>query len=302
MIQPTYIVLGFIVLAVCGWVWVRRRRVLPYVPLTVSLARSLRGSPPIPHTIFQTHRSQMFLDQSPTLSAAQSSWSSLADHTYRFFDDTQLRAFMDAFVQRPDLPVATDRMRDAWARCILPVMQADLWRYCVIFAEGGLYVDMDTVCVAPEAVYYYTAPRSWLVTSTEFRLEDVQLCQWAFAAPPRSPVVARILQTVVDRLVSTPVPPVDAVSMRHVLDTTGPVPFTHGVEAYLREQNLPTYARKSQYEAYRNHVIHVYAGRFVQKHVARHLFSGREAHGGWKHSVLDADLWNWHRRLRARFG
>ena len=41
-------------------------------------------------------------------------------------------------------------------------MKADIWRYCVIYKNGGLYTDLDTTCVIPI--------ERWLPPDAEFTL------------------------------------------------------------------------------------------------------------------------------------
>jgi len=64
------------------------------------------------------------------------------DYTFSFFDDQQMAEYMDSnFAGHPILELFHgDRM---------PSGKADIWRYCVLFLEGGIYCDIDSALAVP---------------------------------------------------------------------------------------------------------------------------------------------------------
>ena len=77
-----------------------------------------------------------------------------------------------------------------------PVMKADIWRYCVIAKEGGLYTDLDTTCMIPI--------QKWLPPDTEFAISCENrtelFCQWTFYAKPGHYIMKRMVELLEIRL------------------------------------------------------------------------------------------------------
>ena len=64
------------------------------------------------------------------------------DYTFSFFDDQRMAQYMDSyFAGHPILELFHgDQM---------PSGKADIWRYCMIFREGGVYCDIDSALAVP---------------------------------------------------------------------------------------------------------------------------------------------------------
>ena len=75
------------------------------------------------------------------------SWSKLETQGFeRFlFDDRQARAFI---AQR-----LGPRCENAYDRCYHPAMQADYFRLCYVFVEGGIYIDADDIYNASDVEF-----------------------------------------------------------------------------------------------------------------------------------------------------
>lgn len=81
------------------------------------------------------------------------SWSELETQGFaRFlFDERQARAFIAQSLG--------PRWANAYDRCYHPAMQADYFRLCYVFLEGGIYVDADDVYNASDVEFLFSDGR-----------------------------------------------------------------------------------------------------------------------------------------------
>ncbi|PYH97056.1 hypothetical protein BO71DRAFT_396499 [Aspergillus ellipticus CBS 707.79] len=124
-----------------------------------------------------------------------------------FNHDLLTDASGDAFVRshyshtRPDIV-------DVYSALPIPILKADLLRYLIVLAEGGIWSDLDVTCdkdVAHWVPEEFKDQTIDMIVGLEFDLEwrgtetqvASQFCNWVFAARPSS----RNLQVVVDAVV-----------------------------------------------------------------------------------------------------
>lgn len=70
------------------------------------------------------------------------------------------------------------------------VMRADVWRVCVVYVYGGIYVDTDCECIIPI--------KDWIQNYSLIVAEEVSngdLANFAFAAEPRHPALLAAINT-----------------------------------------------------------------------------------------------------------
>ncbi len=170
----------------------------------------------------------------------------------------------------------------------LPIgaMKADLWRYLILASEGGVYSDIDSVCLLPVREWPLKEP----VSSSHVLLLDLdcdqsQFCQWTFAATPRHPAMYYICYYVLNQwkqkgLVISPDGDID------VLATTGPIVFSNALKRYLGESTdtgastiVKKYTRDKAYRE-RLHRLGVFFTDkgFFNGHAAKNLFWGTWSH------------------------
>eukprot|EP00037_Helgoeca_nana_P012904 m.118336 g.118336 ORF g.118336 m.118336 type:complete len:306 (-) comp21719_c0_seq1:196-1113(-) len=135
----------------------------------------------------------------------------------------------------------TSEVYGVYAAFELPVMKADMWRYAVLYARGGVYADADAECVQPTQSW-------WSPDECDAAIgyeDDNRLCNWAFASAPRHPVFARALVTIIERVHAYRAKWGAGVALsthsgRHfVHHFTGPSVFTSAVQSLLGINGLP---------------------------------------------------------------
>jgi mannosyltransferase OCH1-like enzyme len=173
----------------------------------------------IPLKIWQTYKDRSALQLA---GAYIESWQKLnPEFQYSFLVDEEI----DAFMQKHFDSTTTEVFR------ALPfgVMRADMWRYAVLFIEGGVYADLDAECVIP--IRNWPFAKNKLVTGLE---NKVHFCNWSLASNAGNPVLAQVLDLIVERWHVKP--KLGYTHLTHYL--TGPGVWTAAVAKYFGAENL----------------------------------------------------------------
>lgn len=174
----------------------------------------------IPKRIYQTWKS---MDLPPKALGYQASWKWVAESRgfhYAYYTDAGCEAWVGE--------VCTKAEVEAYYDLPAGVERADFFRYLQAFYEGGVYGDIDTVCVA--------SPEDWdgwetseVIVGVEHgsvaRDQVYQVCQWTFAAAPGSAFMRRVIDGVVEN-VAHPERFEGMSKMKATLLRTGPWLFT----------------------------------------------------------------------------
>lgn len=135
------------------------------------------------------------------------------------------------------------------------IIKADLLRYMVMYAEGGVYADIDVEALKPVSRFIpdhrYDERDIDIVIGVEIDQPDFKdhpvlgkksqsFCQWTFMARPRLPVMLRLIENIMswlDTLAKEQKVPVSEVALDfdQVISGTGPSAFT---QAIIRQMNL----------------------------------------------------------------
>lgn len=137
----------------------------------------------IPRNLFQTFKTKKL---SPEFQKVVNTWKEHnPEYNYQLYDDKDCDTFMKRF---------DTRIYNAYKKIIPGAFKADLWRYCVLYEYGGVYADVDTLCIGKID--------DFLFDTTEFVIpvdmtSDYKLFNSFIAAAPRS----KILKECINRIV-----------------------------------------------------------------------------------------------------
>jgi len=183
---------------------------------------------PIPRNIFQTWKSDNELTERQR--AAQKSWREFnPGWGYSFYDDTRSEEFVKEFY--------SDYYK-VWP-ILTPVERADLWRYLIVHKYGGVYADIDTVCLRSlDDVIDSEIDMVMFFETFKFEPPFVfpMWVQWFFGSTPNNPIMLEVCDEIVTRLSESP--PVDWVKSRPGLKTlyvTGPFVWSKIINRIWRD-------------------------------------------------------------------
>lgn len=222
----------------------------------------------IPKKIYQTHKSKEFVENNRTLNTCFKSWD-VDGYEHIFYNDEEADVFMknnfkDIYEVYKNMP--------------LPVMKADLWRYCIIYHFGGIYADMDTILKKGTDLDSLFQKKSHLILTTEYP-QDECLCQWVFAGPKGSVLLKEVIDECVRRVRDCK----DFKYEHMVHNLTGPAVFTEAIESFLSRHGLITYEgknRKSYTYMYDNEIMYMLESHHLFNNHVKHVYSG-QWEGGW---------------------
>jgi hypothetical protein len=171
--------------------WMLERLWAPIFNIHVPTSREFIVTREIPYNLFQTFKTK---DISPALQTFVDTWKEKnPEYTYKFYDDDMCDKFMKEF----DV-----RTWKAYQRIIPGAFKADLWRYCVLYKYGGIYADIDTMCLGK--IDDFLSEKTEFVTPID--LDDKLLYNAFIAAAPGSKILKACIDTIVHNVENNIVP------------------------------------------------------------------------------------------------
>lgn len=157
------------------------------IPPRSHASRNNNGA--IPRIIHQTFKTQ---DLPSLMHGAVMSWVDLnPEYEYRFHDDDEARNFLrDAF--EPEVLQAYDTLQSG-------AFKADLWRYCRLYVDGGIYSDIDQVCHRP--LSEFLSPEDEFVSARAGNL-PFAIYNGFICTKPSHPFLRKAIDRAVDLILS----------------------------------------------------------------------------------------------------
>jgi len=179
----------------------------------------------IPKIIWQTYKDPRLSLESYMYEASETWKAKNPDYEYRYMDDDEAAKFVkDEY---------GDEMHQLFINVPVGVMRGDMWRYLVVYKYGGIYADLDTLCLKPID--------TWIKEGKDFIVcpeHQDHFCQWTFAASAGHPILKTVIDLMVERLKNA-----DYTMPHFVHYLTGPGMWTSAICNHLEIPNNDPYGR-----------------------------------------------------------
>ena len=153
-------------------------------------------------------------------------WKELnPQYEYHFYDKDDRELFIKNNFSK--------KIYEAYIRIIPGAYKADLWRYCILYKYGGIYVDMDTICLNKlDKFLNYSLEFVSVIDFNRNSLEGTHnLFNTFIASIPKSKILENCINIIVYQVEKNIIP-------NSKLNFTGPGVLGRAVNVYL---NLPEY-------------------------------------------------------------
>jgi hypothetical protein len=217
----------------------------------------------IPKHIYQTWKHKQISDE---LRAIVDSWKTFnPSYEYTLMDDGECASFIREHFD--------ESVYNAYSRIIPGALKADFWRYCVLYVYGGVYADLDTLCMNSLDPFIDNYEFVTVVDlNTNMREGCHNLFNAFIASVPKHPILLGCIQRIVRQVLTNTVPP-------SMLDRTGPGVLGRETNLYLSRGETDSFVGK---EGVHNklHLLHFTRGdEYVGiKHGIR-LFQNKNGNG-----------------------
>ena len=140
----------------------------------------------IPKIIWQTHN-YLYEDMPDHIKKCMKTWINLNpgwDHRYV------------NHIDREDFVKSRSKELYKLYTMFKPVAQSDIWRLLVLYEFGGVYADMDSICVKPLDYMLEKYSDQEFVSIKKYDSGLINIAH--FAVPPKSPIMLKIINSVVN--------------------------------------------------------------------------------------------------------
>jgi len=179
----------------------------------------------IPTNIWQTYKSKILPIQASTM---RQTWvDKNPGWNMELYDDNDI----DAYIQK-----SWDKdMYGFFQSLPLGVMKADLWRYLILTTHGGVYTDIDSICITSIKDWFHTFSGEHALVISPEKGGEIHFCQWTIYCTKEHPAMRFICKYILQNYLDNGI---DTSSEHFVHTTTGPSIWTNAIKAYLNIVDL----------------------------------------------------------------
>ena len=232
----------------------------------------------IPKIIHQTYRSK---ELPPEIFEIVEGFKSLnPDWEYRFYTDEDI---LDYIQKNFDETILTAYLK---INPVYGAAKADLFRYLVLYKEGGVYVDIKSTCIYPlndvirsDDQFIVTQWQNdlgkkdestglFLYLTEDLKIKNGEYQQWFIIAEKNSPVMKHVVDTIVSNILNYRAwdYKFHSYGKRGVLFVTGPIAYTKAIHSVQNKYPI----RFERYDIYMGFVYNALKNKSHTKVLAKH--------------------------------
>lgn len=185
----------------------------------------------IPKVVYQTHPTCRL--PKVTINAIQEMKAINPEYEFVQYDDQQIDEFVKTYFD--------NEVYDCFSSLNYGAAKADLWRYCLMYQKGGIYLDIDSI-ITGSLDEIIESHDDCIVTREN---NPAYFNQWILISAPGNQIFARAINICCQRIRNYK-PDRD-----NIVYVTGPGAFTTAVNDMINSQNIqfPTQARSHWYRS-----------------------------------------------------
>jgi alpha 1,6-mannosyltransferase len=181
-----------------------------------------------PNDIWQTYKTKQLPEQAE---AAHKTWiSKNPDRNVHLLDDDDIENYLKKNW--------SNRMLEFYEELPIGVMKADLWRYCILKTNGGVYTDIDSECIIP--VHKWIEDQSNTFITNDILLvgleNNVHFCQWTIISTKEHPAMKYVCNYLLDSFEQHGIKKMEGKIDVH--GTTGPAIWTEALSKYIGYEGM----------------------------------------------------------------
>ena len=121
--------------------------------------------------------------------------------TRRLFDD---EACLEYLRSHRISNISTEEVLHAYLSLGSPAHRADLWRYCILYNEGGIYVDIKTAIKAPLTTIFASRRDkfTWYTVLGASGGRNRDVFNGLIATPPRNPIMLKEIRFILEHTIT----------------------------------------------------------------------------------------------------
>ena len=173
----------------------------------------------IPKIIYQTWKSK---ELNPTIDKLRDSWKDKnPEFEYVYFDDSDILEFLSLNFD--------ERVIKCYKRITNGSLKADFFRYCVIYIQGGLYIDVDISCDKPLKDMFNFDEINFITATDNCRVQRSDRIYQGFLGGEAQ---CKVFKMMIDHICSS----MEQNKLKtNLFDLSGPVIFSKKLKEYMNK-------------------------------------------------------------------